>query len=147
MRFWRRVWPAAVVVLLWGCGGTKPPAEDPTTAAMKQAVTNSAARVTVVGRTDWEAVSDRGEFWVRIRLKNSGGAGKVAVRAALKTSTQYVGTGTFPTEPTYIDMAPDEETDLRLTGKVPENQVDRAMGVLVEAYPYATNTPQPMTTG
>jgi len=114
---------------------------------MKQAVANSAARVTVVGRTDWEITADRQGYWVRIRLHNVGGAGKVAVRAALKTSTQYVGTGTFPSQPTYIDMAPDETQDLRLTGKVPENQVDRAMGVLVEAYPYATNTPQPMTTG
>ena len=147
MRSMLRAWPVLLVAALWGCGGTKPPVEDPTTAAMKQAVTNSAARVTVVGRTDWEITTDRAGYWIRIKLHNAGGAGKVALRAFLRTSTQYVGTGTFPTAPTYIDMAPDETQDLRLTGAVPENQIDRAMGVLLEVYPYATNTPQPMSTG
>jgi len=128
------VWLA---LLLWGCGGARKPQADPVSEAMKQAVAGSAARVEVVGRTDWEVAAERGEYWVSARLVNRGSAGKVAVRGALKAMIPYVGIGVSPTEPSYIQMDAGETVQQRLTGKIPARVADKAIGCVVEVYPRA----------
>jgi hypothetical protein len=108
---------------------------------MKQAVASSPARVRVVGRTDWEVVREREEYWVSVTLHNEGGAGLVALRVAVKAMVPYVGIGANPTEPQYFQMGAGETRELRLTGKISAEAADRAMGCAVEVYPRAPERP------
>ncbi len=131
---------AAVVLLLSGCGGRKPK-EDPVSAAMKQAVENSRAQVRVAGRTDWEVIRAREEYWVKVSLHNEGGAGLVAVRVAIRSMVPYVSIGLSPTEPQYLELAAGETRELRLTGKISGEAADRVLGCVVEVYPEAPSNP------
>ena len=131
---------AAVVLLLSGCGGQRAE-EDSASAAMKQAVENSQAQVRVAGRSDWEVIRQSEEYWVRVSLHNEGGAGLVAIRAAIKSMVPYVSIGVSPTEPQYFEMAAGETRELRLTGEISAEAADRAMGCVVEVYPEAPEKP------
>jgi hypothetical protein len=131
---------AAVALLLPGCGGQKAK-EDPVSAAMKEAVEGSQARVRVGGGTDWEAIRERETYWVSISLHNEGEAGLVGVRVAIRSMVPYMGIGVNPTEPQYFQMAAGETRDLRLTGKISAEAADRAMGCVVEVHPEAPETP------
>lgn len=141
MRSVRRMWPVGIALLLWGCGGARKTQVDPVSEAMKQAVAGSAARAEVRGRTDWEVMPSSGEYWVSVRITNKGGAGTVALRAALKAMVPYVGMGVSPTEPMYIQMNAGETVLQRLTGKIPAEISDKAIGCVVEAYPRAERAP------
>lgn len=132
---------AAVVLLLSGCCGRKPK-EDPVSAAMKQAVENSRAQVRVAGRSDWEAIREREEYWVKVSLHNEGGAGLVAIRVAIRSMVPYVSIGLSPTEPQYFELAAGETRELRFTGKISAEAADRALGCVVEVYPEAPKTPE-----
>jgi hypothetical protein len=108
---------------------------------MKATVADSAARVKVSGQVDWEADPGNGEYWINALLKNQGGAGKVAVRGAIKVMLPYVGIGEGASKPQYFDMAPGQELALRIAGKVPADRADKAVGAVLEIYPEAKSTP------
>ena len=133
----RRAGLAALILLLSGCGGGKKSEEDAVSNAMKAAVAGSAARVRLTGRTDWEVVREREEYWVKAQLTNEGDAGLVAARGALKAMVPYVEIGASPTEPQYFQMAAGQTMEVQLTGKVSAGLADRAMGCVLEVYPKA----------
>lgn len=132
-----------LVIIPWlviACAPKKPQV-DPVSEEMKAAVAASAAQVRVIGRSDWEADPGNGEYWINATLKNQGGAGKVAVRGAIKVMLPYVGIGEGASEPQYFDMAPGQELALRIEGKVPADRADKAIGYVLEIYPEAKSTP------
>jgi len=140
MRLAPWLWLTLPVLLTCGCG--RPQAKrDAVSAAMRQAVASSPARVRVLGRTDWEVASEQGTYWVRARLQNQGGPGLVAVRAAIKAMAPYVGIGVSPTEPQYFQMAAGETRELQFTGRISSGAADRALGCALEVYPQAAARP------
>ena len=102
--------------------------------AMKQQTAGSAARVKIIGRTDWEVMPNQGRYWVKVKLSNMGGDGPVALRAAIKTMAPYVGIGVGPTEPVYFQMRAGQTITQQVMGQLP-GPSDRAMGCVVEVYP------------
>ena len=95
----------------------------------------------MAGRSDWEAIREREEYWVRLSLHNEGEAGLVAIRVAIRSMVPYVSIGVSPTEPQYFQMAAGETRELRLTGQITAEAADRALGCVVEVYPEAPDNP------
>lgn len=129
-----------MLVFFTGCAPKKPQV-DPVSEAMKKAVADSAARVQIVGRTDWEVDQGNGNYWINATLKNTGGAGKVAVRGAIKVQLPYVGIGEGVSDPIYFDLAPGQEWPITITGKIPAERADKAIGYVLEIYPTASAKP------
>jgi hypothetical protein len=135
MRIWQLSAPLLILLCLVGCAQKKPKV-DPVSKEMKKAVAGSAARVKANG-VDWEVDQSTGEYWINATLKNQGGAGKVAVRGAIKVMLPYVGIGEGASKPLYLDLAAGQEWPIRIDGKVPANRADKAMGYVLEIYPAA----------
>jgi len=86
---------------------------------------------------DWEVDPGTGEYWINAELKNEGGAGKVAVRGAIKVMLPYVGIGEGVSEPIYLTMTAGQKSPIRIEGKVPVSRADKAIGAVLEIYPAA----------
>ena len=121
------------LVVIVGCA--KEPEVDPVSEEMQAAVAGSAARVKTQGRVDWEVVPERNQYWVSMKLENTGGSGPVAVRVAIKTMAPYIGIGESPTEPEIFDMDEGEVVKKTLRGTLSGKIADKAVGVAVEIYP------------
>jgi len=123
------------LLFLVGCAPKKPQV-DPVSETMKKAVVGSEARVKANG-VDWEVDQSNGEYWINATLKNNGGAGKAAVRGAIKVVLPYVGIGEGASKPLYLDLAAGQEWPIRIEGKVPADRADKAIGYVLEIYPSA----------
>lgn len=140
---WKTHILAALAVLLVGCSRkAQAPAVDPVVQAMQKATANSAARVQVVRRTDWDVDPDRNQFWANVTLRNVGGDGQVALRVAIQTVVPYVGTSQRATGPEYFQMIAGQVVSRRLVGNLAAKMADKAIGVNVEVYPKAPEQPQ-----
>lgn len=138
MRIWQLSAPLLILVFLVGCAPKKPQV-DLVSEEMKKAVTGSAVRVKASG-VDWDVDQGNGEYWINATLKNQGGAGKVAVRGAIKVQLPYVGIGEGASKPQYFDLAAGQELSIRIDGKVPADRADKAIGYALEIYPAVKST-------
>jgi hypothetical protein len=134
---------AACCFLLSGCASKPKQAQgDPVTAAMKKATANSAARVMLAGRVDWEVTPQTNEYWAHVPIQNVGGDGPVAVRVSLRTAAAYVGTAFHTAPPQYLNMKAGENATLNFTGPLPANESDKALDCDVQMMPRAANQPK-----